>query len=94
MPEKTWIIKDMMHSSTHSGHGEMYKWMFSSKEQLTVFDNPKYPQFMQNDVKNETFIEVAEDKGTLGNSFSNFFRMPSFIHLVDLISKVIKYFLP
>ena len=94
MPESTWFIKDMMHSSTHDGHGEMYKWMFESEEQLTVFDNPKYPQFMQNDVKNQTFIEVEEDKGVLGNSFSNFFRMPSFIHLVDLISKLIKYFLP
>ncbi len=94
MPESTWFIKDMMHSSTHDGHGEMYKWMFESEEQLTVFDNPEYPQFMQNDVKNQTFIEVEEDKGTLGNSFSNFFRMPSFIHLVDLISKLIKYFLP
>lgn len=94
MPESTWFIKDMMHSSTHDGHGEMYKWMFSSKEQLTVFDNPQYPQFMQNDVKNQTFIEVAEDKGVLGNSINNLIRMPSFIHLVDLISKLIKYFLP
>lgn len=94
MPESTWFVKDMMHSSTHDGHDEMYKWMFMSDEQLTVFDNPDYPQFMQNDVKNQTFIPVVEEKGTIGTSFDNFFRMPSFIHFIDLISKLIKYFLP
>jgi hypothetical protein len=94
LPESTWFIKDMMHSSTHDGHGELYKWMFSSKEQLTVFDNVNYPQFMQNDVKNQTFIPVVEQGGTISTAFTNFYRMPSFIHLVDLLSKLIKYFLP
>ena len=95
MPESTWFIKDMMHSSTHDGHGEMYKWMFSSKEQLTVFSNRNYPQFMQNDVENQKFISVHVEKGgEIGTSLDNFFRMPSFIHLIDLLSKLIKYFLP
>ncbi len=93
LPESTWFVKDMMHSSTHDGHGEMYKWMFESEEQLTVFDNPKYPQFLQNDVDNQTFLPVIEEKGTIGTSFDNFFRMPSFIHLIDLLSKLLKYFL-
>lgn len=93
MPESTWFVKDMMHSSTHDGHGEMYKWMFSSEEQLTVFDNPEYPQFMQNDVQNQRFIPVYKEKGTIGTSFDNFIRMPSFIHFIDLLSKLLKYFL-
>ena len=94
MPESTWFIKDMMHSSTHDGHGEMYKWMFESEDQLTVFSNRNYPQFMQNDVANQRFISVHVEKDTeIGTSFDNFFRMPSFIHLVDLLSKLIKYFL-
>jgi hypothetical protein len=95
MPESTWFIKDMMYSSTHDGHGEMYTWMFESEEQLTVFSNRNYPQFMQNDVENQRFISVHVEKSNeIGTSFDNFFRMPSFIHLVDLISKLIKYFLP
>lgn len=93
LPESTWFIKDMMHSSTHAGHGEMYKWMFSSEEQLTVFSNPDYPQFMQNDVNNETFIPVVEEKGQVLDSFTNLFRMPSFIHFVDALFTLIKYFL-
>jgi len=94
MPESTWFVKDMMHSSTHDGHGEMYKWMFDSDKQLTVFDNADYPQFMQNDVKNQTFLPVVVQKTDIGDAFSNFYRMPSFIHFVDLLAKLLKYFLP
>ena len=94
LPESTWFVKDMMHSSTHDGHGEMYKWMFESEEQLTVFDSYTYPQFMQNDVKNQRFLPVIVEKDDpIGTSFDNFFRMPSFIHLIDLLSKILKYFI-
>ncbi len=94
LPESTWFVKDMMHSSTHDGHGEMYKWMFESEEQLTVFDSYNYPQFMQNDVKNQRFLPViVEKEDPIGTSFDNFFRMPSFIHLIDLLSKILKYFI-
>ncbi|MBQ8208978.1 MAG: hypothetical protein IJZ35_00135 [Clostridia bacterium] len=58
LPESTWFIKDMLHSTTHDGHGEMYDWMFTSKEQQTVYSNPDYPQFMQNNVADQTFSEV------------------------------------
>ncbi|MBR2875958.1 MAG: hypothetical protein IKC01_02365, partial [Clostridia bacterium] len=92
LPESTWFIKDMMHSSTHDGHDDLYKWMFLSEEQQTVFDNPDYPQFMQNDVSKQRFIPVIEERGTLGTSFDNFFRMPSFINLIDLITKIFKFF--
>ncbi len=94
LPESTWFIKDMMHSSTHDGHHILYKKMFESEKQLTVFDMPEYPQFLQNDVKNQTFIGVAEDNGVFINSFTNLYRMPSFIHLVDFLSKLLKLFLP
>ncbi len=94
LPESTWFIKDMMHSSTHDGHQEFYKILFNSEEQLTVFDLEEYPQFLQNDVKNQKFITVEEDKGTFLNSFTNFYRMPSFIHFIDFITKLFKIILP
>jgi len=59
LPEYTWFIRDMLHATTHAGHKEFYRWLLSSEEQLTVFDSANYPQFLQNDIKNETFTEVG-----------------------------------
>ena len=59
LPEYTWFIRDMLHATTHAGHKEFYRWLLSSQEQLTVFDSAKYPQFLQNDIQNETFTEVG-----------------------------------
>lgn len=65
LPDQTWFIKGMLHSTTHDGHGEMYKVMFSSEHQMTVHENSKYPQFMQNDIVNQTFTKVRPEKTPL-----------------------------
>ena len=91
LPESTWFIKDMMHSSTHTGHKEMYKWMFGSDRQLTVFDNPDYPQFMQNDVNNETFLPVVAQKTPLQDAITNFDRMPSFMNFAKMINMIFNH---
>jgi len=59
LPEYTWFIRDMLHATTHAGHKEFYRWLLSGEEQLTVFDRAEYPQFLQNDIKNETFAPVG-----------------------------------
>jgi hypothetical protein len=86
LPECTWFIKDMLHSTTHDGHDEFYKVLFNSDLQLTVNDMSEYPQFMQNDVNNQTFTRV---KPTLGNdvldALSNASERTSFLNVMKLI---------
>lgn len=87
LPECTWFIKDMLHSSTHSGHHEFYKTLFNSDVQLTVNDMSEYPQFMQNDVNNCSFSRV---KPTFGNdvldALSNASNQTSFLNIMKLLS--------
>lgn len=58
LPEHTWFIRDMLHSTTHDGHGEFYNLFFYTNEVDNVHKNPAYPQFMQNDTVNRTFIPM------------------------------------
>lgn len=51
LPENTWIVNDMLHSTTHDGHGELYRWFFENDDEgVNIWSNPDYPQFLQNDV--------------------------------------------
>ena len=59
LPESTWFINDMLHSTTHDGHDEFYEWLLTSEEQQTVFSNEKYPQFMQNNIPDQSFENVS-----------------------------------
>lgn len=81
LPESTWFIKDMLHSTTHDGHGEMYDWMFTSEEQQTVYSNPDYPQFMQNNVADQSFSPVS-----ITTPVDEFKANPSFTTLARLLS--------
>ena len=85
LPENTWFIKDMLHSTTHDGHDEFYTILHESKDQLTVFDMEEYPQFMQNDTVNQTFHEVLPLRGThLQNVAAQAVQMPSFMSVMKL----------
>ncbi len=90
LPECTWFVKDMLHSTTHDGHGEFYNKLFASEKQLTVFDMPEYPQFMQNDTINQTFHPVAELSNPIEDSFNMAEMIPSFLNVVKLITVVLK----
>lgn len=83
LPESTWFINDMLHSTTHDGHGEMYEWMLTSKEQQTVFSNEKYPQFMQNNIPDQSFSEVS----TM-TPVDEFRENPSLTNLAKLIEYI------
>lgn len=50
-PDYTWFIKDMDHVGCpyESEYAELLKWLVTFDGQPTVYDNAKYPQFMQTD---------------------------------------------
>ncbi|MBQ7956984.1 MAG: hypothetical protein IJ279_03010 [Clostridia bacterium] len=57
LPEQTWFVKDMMHCTTHDGHGALYKWFWENDDAiLTIHSNPVYPQFLQNDIENNMLV--------------------------------------
>ena len=93
LPENTWFIKDMLHSTTHAGHREFYKILHKSEEQITVFDMEEYPQFMQNDTVNETFAEVLPLRGSdLFNTAAQAIQTPSFLSFTKLFIAFFKEF--
>ncbi len=85
LPESTWFINDMLHSTTHEGHDEFYTWLFTSEEQQTVFSNEKYPQFMQNNIPNQSFSEVKTS-----TPIDDFKENPSLTTLAKLIVYIFK----
>lgn len=50
-PENTWFIKNMAHVGCRkdSAYGAFVQWLLSCERQPTVFDDARYPQFMQTD---------------------------------------------
>lgn len=59
LPENTWFVKDMVHCTTHDGHGELYRWFFSNDnnpEMLNIHSNPDYPQFLQNNIAEQKLV--------------------------------------
>ncbi len=93
LPENTWFVKDMLHSTTHDGHGEFYRILHTSKEQITVFDLEQYPQFMQNDTINQTFVEVLPIDGTpTENAAAQAFQLPSFLSFTKLFIAFVEDF--
>ncbi|NMP37135.1 MAG: hypothetical protein GX051_03275 [Clostridiales bacterium] len=59
LPDSTWFVKDMLHCKIHDGHKALYAWMMASDEQLTVYDNESFPQFLQNNVNAKTLTPVV-----------------------------------
>lgn len=92
LPEQTWFIKDMLHSTCHDGHDEFYKILFNSKEQLTVHDMKEYPQFMQNDTVNQTFTRVESEGTELEEALKDATQRTSFFNIMKLISTFLKSF--
>lgn len=61
LPENTWFVKDMLHCTTHDGHGELYDWFFENDDNpeiLNVHSNPAYPQFLQNNISEQTLTPL------------------------------------
>ena len=90
LPEQTWFIKDMLHSTCHDGHDEFYRVLYQSKEQLTVHDMEEYPQFMQNDTVNQTFTSVHREGTELEEAMKDAVMQTSFFNIMKLISTFFK----
>ncbi len=60
LPEQTWFVKDMMHCTTHDGHAALYRWFWENDDSiLTIYSNPAYPQYLQNDIENQKLVPQA-----------------------------------
>ncbi len=93
LPEQTWFIKDMLHSTCHDGHDVFYRTLFSSKKQLTVHDMEEYPQFMQNDTVHQTFYRVERQGTELEEAMRDATFQTSFFNIMKLISTFLKSFM-
>ncbi len=93
LPEQTWFIKDMLHSTCHDGHDAFYRVLFTSEEQLTVHDLEEYPQFMQNDTVHQTFYRVERQGNQLEEALRDATMQTSFFNIMKLISTLLKSFM-
>lgn len=93
LPENTWFVKDMLHCKVHDGHMELYNWMFNSDEQLTVFDNDKYTQFLQNDVVNQQLTPVKDYENNVSRMWDIVRNSTSFYNVLKFLFTVIKAYL-
>ena len=66
--------------------------MFESEKQLTVFDMEEYPQFLQNDIVNQTFSPV-EPEGTVEDDFNDLTEVFSFYELAKFIFRIVDFIL-
>ncbi len=92
LPDQTWFIKGMLHSTTHDGHDEMYKVMFNSEHQMTVHENGKYPQFMQNDTVNQTFSRVRAERTPLEDALWDASHQTSTLNIMKLLIEFFRSF--
>lgn len=90
LPESTWFVKKMLHCKTHDGFTELYKWMNASDNQLTVFDNEKYPQYLYTDTVNQVLTPVAEPQGEVIDAFNIAKSSTSFLNVLRLIFAVVE----
>ena len=51
---------------------------------------PEYPQFMQNDTINQTFVPVAELSSPIEDAFNMMQAIPSFLNFVKLVAAVLE----
>lgn len=84
LPEQTWFIKDMLHCTTHDGHGKFYEYMLTSEEQFYVDTYEQYPQFMQNNIPDMTFDKVENLTAT-----ETFRKQPNFTNFVMMLRSFI-----
>ena len=57
LPENTWFVTPMLHSTTHDGHGELYDWFQANDDVgVNIWSNPDYPQFLYNDIDAQKLV--------------------------------------
>ena len=87
LPEQTWFIKDMLHCTTHEGHDKLYRLMLTSEEQFYVDTYEEYPQFMQNNIPEQTFDKVENL-----SEAEKFLKQPNFTNLAIMLRSYFELF--
>jgi len=60
LPENTWFVKDMLHSTPHAGHKEFYTWFLLGDTSYDIHTDARYPQFLQNDIENSKLLPLTD----------------------------------
>lgn len=68
-PEHTWFVRDFIHMRTARDYNELIAYILFSQEQVTVFSNPNYPQFLKLDEKTNTISPLEAQDETAENPF-------------------------
>lgn len=89
LPDSTWFIKNSVHEDFNTAINKLIYAILGSEEQLTVWDDPNYPQFLDYDKQNNklTAVTKAEANGDTGNENFNFIE-----RLVAAFQKIILFF--
>ena len=85
LPDSTWFLRDWLHCNGSDAIGALYRIMLTTEEQLTVFDMPEYPQFLQNDDATPSITPVTGAP----NAFENFKNKPTLLNFALMISAFI-----
>jgi pimeloyl-ACP methyl ester carboxylesterase len=89
-PETTWFVKDFIHMHTSDQYDALVNYILFSNKHVTVFDNPKYPQFLKMDEKTNTLSPLQAESPDL---LTQLFGANSWVVLlVNLFQTSLPYF--
>lgn len=57
-PEYTWFVKGMLHTNFNSDYNELVNWILSAEKQPNIFDNARFPQYLQLNKSDNTLSPV------------------------------------
>lgn len=64
-PDRTWFFKDIKHLEMHGYISDLMTYSTQVTEQLTVFDDARYPQFMHKDLDGNVVPLTSDDPSDL-----------------------------
>lgn len=75
-PENTWFIKNLTHTAyeIEEDPAQFIMWLLAADEQLTVWSDEAYPQFMSYDAETGELTEVEEIVDDAFSAIRNFFK--------------------
>ncbi len=68
-PEQTWFVRDFVHMRDAQDYDDLINLILFSEEQVTVFSDANYPQFLRLDEKTNTISPLQAKDDTAENPF-------------------------
>ena len=89
LPDSTWFVKNSVHEDFNGAINKLIYAILGSKKQFTVWDDDKYPQFLDYDKATKTLnpITKADATGSTGNEETNFIEK-----IVAAFQKIVLFF--